>query len=260
MIVHGDCAEVMRQWVNAGEHVELAVTSPPYDNLRTYGGFAWDFPATAHALYDILCDGGILCWNVGDATVNGGETLTSFKQALYLVEKAGFTLHDTMIYEKPGFSMPSSNRYHQIFEYVFVLSKGKPRAFNPIKDKPNIRAGLPGAYGKNTKRQADGSMKLGRERPVVADYGMRHNIWRGPTASGEYPCKKLPHPAMMPQWLARDLILSFSNEGDTVLDPFGGSGTTGLAAQETKRQFRLIDVSPEYVALMEQRLYGDIFK
>ena len=259
MIVHGDCAEVMSVWAREGQCVQLTVTSPPYDGLRTYGGHAWAFEKTAHAPYDLTCDGGVVCWNVGDATVNGSETLTSFRQALYFVEQAGFIMHDTMIYEKCVFGMPSRNRYHQTMEYVFVLSKGRPRVFNPIKDKPNIWGGKT-AYGLNTKRQVDGSMKVLGARGACPLLGMRTNVWRGNTAAQEQPCKKLPHPATMPLWLARDLILSWSNPGDCVLDPFGGSGTTGLVAAQHGRQFRLIELNPEYVKLAEQRIYGDMFK
>lgn len=229
--------------------IELVLTSPPYDNLRTYGiGLPWSFSGTADQIYRVLVDGGICCWNVGDEVVNGSESLTSFKQAIHFVEKCGFRMHDTMIYEKCNFSNPSHNRYHQMFEYVFILTKGAPRCFNPIKDKLNAWAGT-GTFGKNTIREADGTMGE-RKRNIITEFGMRGNVWRGKTRGQEEMCSSLPHPAMMPKWLARDLILSWSNEGDLVCDPFAGSGTTGAAALGLGRDCILIEGNPEYLPII----------
>ncbi len=135
--------------------VQCVVTSPPYDALRTYGGFTWDFEATAKELYRVMCDGGIVCWNVGDSVVDGSETLTSAKQKIFFREQCGFRIHDTMIYEKTNFAHPETSRYHQLFEYVFILSKGSPRVFNPLMDRKNIYAGQ-GPYGKNVFRERNG--------------------------------------------------------------------------------------------------------
>lgn len=248
-ILHGDCVEEMRK-LDAGG-VQLVVTSPPYDDLRTYGGHTWDFEATALELFRVLCDGGVVCWNVGDSVVAGSETLTSAKQKIFFREACGFRIHDTMIYEKSNFSNPDRTRYHQLFEYVFILSKGRPRVFNPIKDKPNVYAGYR-PLGLNTKRERNGKQSL---RPVrqYSEFGMRGNIWRGNTAGQELPCSSCPHPAMMPKWLARDLIISWSNAGDTILDPLAGSGTTGLEAVKLGREALLIDSNTEYIELMRTR-------
>lgn len=240
----GDCVDLMHQMIRASIKVQLAVTSPPYDDLRTYGGYQWDFEATARGLYDILCDGGVLCWNVGDSTVGGCESLTSAKQKIFFVETCGFRVHDTMIYEKLNFSHPERVRYHQVFEYVFILSKGEPRCFNPIKDKPNVYAGS-GTYGVNTARGRDGVM-FERTRNLNTEFGMRGNVWRGKTRGQEEMCSSLSHPAMMPRWLARDLIYSWSNAGDTVFDPFSGSGTTAQEAAKLARSWIACDINPEY--------------
>lgn len=248
----GDCAPLMRQMIADGVRVEMALTSPPYDDLRTYGGHAWSFEATAHALFDILCDGGVLCWNVGDSTKDGSETLTSARQAIYFKDVVGFRVHDTMIYEKVNFGHPEKVRYHQLFEYVFVLSKGAPRCFNPIKDKPNACAGT-GTVGRNTVREADGSMGE-RKRNIIAEFGMRGNVWRGLTAGQEDMGRGVVHPAMMPRWLARDLIVSWSNPGDTVLDPFAGSGTTCAAAQDLGRQWIGLEINREYADAQRARI------
>lgn len=183
--------------------------------------------------------------------IDGSESLTSFKQAIFFVEQCGFRLHDTMIYEKGNFSNPSSTRYHQVFEYVFVLSKGAPRCFNPIKDKVNTYAGT-GTYGKNTLREADGTMGE-RKRNIITEFGQRGNVWRGKTRGQEEMCTSLPHPAMMPFWLARDLIISWSNEGDTVLDPFGGSGTTAQACLGIGRNAVLIEADEKCLPIIAEQ-------
>lgn len=248
-ILQGDALEMLRTL--PAESVHCCVTSPPYDNLRTYGGYSWEFEGIARELFRVLVAGGVLCWNVNDATVDGSETLTSCKQKIFFREQVGFRVHDTMIYEKLNFSHPESSRYHQMFEYVFVLSKGSPRVFNPIKDKPNIWAGS-GTFGKNTLRESDGLMKE-RKRNIITEFGRRGNVWTGRTRGQEEVCGSLPHPAMMPKWLARDLILSWSDPGETVLDPMCGSGTTLTEAIQTGRRAIGIELNPEYVQLIHQR-------
>lgn len=248
-IRQGDCLEVLRTMDS--ESVHCCVTSPPYDNLRTYGGFAFDFERTAIELFRVLVPGGIICWNVGDSVVDGSETLTSFRQAIFFKDVCGFRVHDTMIYEKTNFGHPERRRYHQLFEYVFILSKNEPRCFNPIKDKKNAWAGT-GPFGVSTMRCANGEQKP-KKRNIIAEYGMRGNVWRCKTAGQENVCTPIDHPAVMPYGLCRDLILSWSNPGDTVLDPLAGEGTTGRAALELGRKAILIELNPEYVRLAKQR-------
>ena len=241
-IYHGKAEEVLPQI----EPVQLVVTSPPYDDLRTYGGgLSWNFQAISQLLHQRLVSGGVCCWNVNDGVVNGGESLTSARQAIYFVDNVGFRMHDTMIYQKRNFSHPEKTRYHQVFEYVFILSKGAPRVFNPIKDRPNLTAGSVGNLGVNTFTERDGSKSV-RSKKVTAEFGMRHNVWLGNTRGQEDMCVKLNHPAMMPKWLARDLMRSWSNEGDTALDPFCGSGTTLVMAQSIGRRSIGIDVNEAY--------------
>ena len=247
----GDCLEVMKSLPS--QSIDLTVTSPPYDNLRTYNGYSFDFEGIAKELYRVTKDGGVVVWIVGDATVNGSETGTSFKQALYFKE-IGFNLHDTMIYQKNNFANPSSNRYHQIFEFMFVLSKGKPKAFNPIKDRKNVCAGESN-WGANKARQKDGSFKE-RPKKIVSEYGMRYNIWEFMTSKG-FATKDnfaYSHPAIFPEKVALDHIISWSNEGDTVLDCFLGSGTTGKVAKQLNRQFIGIEISPEYMEIAKKRI------
>lgn len=232
--------------------IDLTVTSPPYDNLRKYGeDFKWDFAGTALELARVTKKGGVICWNVGDQIIKRGESLTSFKQAIFFVEQAGLLLHDTMIYEKLNFSHPERVRYHQTFEYVFILAKGPPKTFNPIKDKKNVTAGNIGNLGKNSFTLPDGS-KGERARKVVQEFGMRTNVWKGKTRGQEEMCEALPHSAMMPKWLAHDLIVSWSNPGDMILDPFAGSGTTGHEAGLLGRKAILIEKEEKWRKELEK--------
>jgi len=251
------CGDSVRQLLELPNNsVHLCVTSPPYDKLRTYGGVQWDFENTARQLYRVLAPGGVVCWVVGDGVEDGSESLTTCKQKIFFREQAGFRIHDTMIYAKTNFAHPETARYHQVFEYVFVLSKGAPRVFNPIKDRPNVYAGKVGSYGINTFTRPDGSKGV-RPRKINAEFGMRHNVWTGKTRGQEEGCNKLPHPAMMPQWLARDLILSWSSPGDTVIDPFAGSCTTGIEAEKLGRKAICIEINPGYCKSIDRDLCHD---
>lgn len=238
-IFTGECLQVMKNFPE--KTIDLTVTSPPYDNLRTYNGYTFNFEGIASELYRITKDGGVVVWVVGDATINGSETGTSFKQALYFKE-IGFNLHDTMIWEKNTFSSPFPNRYHQVFEYMFVLSKGKPK-FNPIEDRKNRCVGEKRII---TIREADGSLHR-RSSKIIKEYGKRFNVWKMATAKNE-------HPAPFPEKLAEDHILSWSNEGDIILDPMAGSGTTLKMAKKNNRNYIGIEISKEYVEIINKRL------
>jgi len=229
---------------------DLTVTSPPYDNLRDYKGYSWDFETLAKELYRTTKEGGVVVWVVGDATINGSETGSSFKQALYFME-CGFNLHDTMIYEKSSFSNPSNNRYHQTFEYMFVFSKNIPKIFNAIKDRKNTYRNS----GKATRKK-DGSMDKIGERIYYGEKGMRFNVWRYPTGKGisTKDAMAYNHPAIFPEDLARDHIVSWSNENDLVFDPFMGSGTTAKMAERSNRRWIGCEISKEYCEITKSRL------
>jgi len=249
---HGDCLELMGDI--EGESVDLVVTSPPYDNLRTYndtldwGDHVW--MPVIQELFRVIKQGGVVVWVVGDATVKGSETGTSFRQALYFME-CGFNLHDTMIWEKQTFTATGAlkTRYAQVFEYMFIFTKGKIKTFNPIKDRPT--KGIRKKQG--TVRQADGTTKeqssLGK---VYAEKeAQRFNVWRINT---EVSNNNRFHPAQFSEKLAEDHILSWSNEGDTVLDPFMGSGTTGKMALLNNRKFIGIEKVDQYFNVAKQRI------
>ena len=246
----GDAAEVLAGF--KPDSIHLTVTSPPYDNLRTYKGFTFNFEKIAHQLYRVTRPGGVVVWVVADATIKGSETGTSFKQALYFKE-LGFNLHDTMIYEKAGCSMPS-NRYLSAFEYMFILSKGRPATINFICDRKNR---FTTRWGKGKKvRNRDGTFSL-RPNREIKEWGRRFNIWRyanGGQGYGATDTWAHQHPATFPEALARDHILSWSDPGAWVLDPMVGGGTTGKMARLLDRNFVGIDISQEYIDLTEKRI------
>jgi DNA modification methylase len=256
MILLGDAAIVLKDFVDGC--ISLTVTSPPYDNLRTYGNltFCIDdfyFKGIADELYRVTKEGGILVWVVGDATVKGTETLTSFKQAIYFTD-IGFKLHDTMIYQKANFAKPSFNRYHQTFEYMFILCKNHINTFNAINDRKINWAGQ--SRRVNHYTESNGISKRVKNR-TVSRYGMRHNIWiynNSGNLVGSEDRITSEHPATFPEQLAEDHIKSWSNEGDLILDPFAGSGTTLKAAQQLNRRWVGIEINPEYVQLAKKRL------
>lgn len=241
-----NCIEGMKRL--SDDAVDLTVTSPPYDNLRSYNGHVgdFDFEPTAQELYRVTKQGGVVVWIVNDATINGSETGTSFKQALYFKE-LGFNLHDTMIYQKCGCPAPEINRYYPNFEYMFVFSKGKPKTVHLLADRKNLWAGDKAC---GSLRKDDGLPKKTRVRSVVKDYGVRWNIWQ---YSHRTP-KGFEHPATFPLELAQDHIKSWSSEGDTVLDCFAGSGTTGVACVNLNRNFIGFEIDTKYFEMARERI------
>lgn len=229
------------------ESVDLVVTSPPYDNLRAYNGYSFDFEPIAQESYRVLKQGGVQVWVVGDSVVNGSETLTSMRQALYFVDECGFRMHDTMIYEALGTGAKGScYAYWQAFEYMFVLSKGQTSTVNRMADVKNWHNGQA-----SLGRYREGGNS---EKPhVVREFGIRTNIWRYAVGFAN-TSDKTGHPAPFPEKLARDHILTWSNPGDLVLDYFSGSGTTLKMARNNNRRYLGCDISAEYVELTERRL------
>lgn len=247
-VIHGDSALVLQSFPD--ECIDLTVTSPPYDNLRTYNGYVFDFETIAKQLFRVTKKGGVVVWVVGDATVDGSETGTSFRQALYFMD-CGFNLHDTMIWNKGGFTATGSLavRYASVFEYMFVLSKGSPKTFNPIKDRT---VKLPGSklHGVIRDRNGTTSRRMSGEGKTYGKFSQRFNVWEIPNPG----IAGTTHPAVFPKHIARDHIISWSNEGDTVLDCFAGSGTTLGVAKMLNRNYVGIEISSEYVELIEKRL------
>ena len=238
-----DCVQGLQQMPD--NSVDLTVTSPPYDDLRKYNGFSWDFESTARELYRVTKDGGVVVWIVNDATVKGSETGTSFRQALYFKE-CGFNLHDTMIWQKTN-PMPKVKtcRYFDVFEYMFIFSKGKPKTFNPIM----VDCKCGGQTYNSTCKNIGGENGRTKKTFILNKQRYRNNIWEIAIAQN-----KTKHPAVFPEQLVKDHILSWSNEGDVVLDCFMGSGTTAVVCEKTIRNYIGFEISYEYCEIANQRL------
>lgn len=233
------------------EHIDLTVTSPPYDKMRDYNSL-FDLDLIAKELYRTTKDGGICVWIVGDATIDGSETGTSFKQALKFIEN-GWKLFDTMIYAKPPRGAVGNNKtYWQSFEYMFVFSKGKPKTINLICDRKN-KESREGDNG--TKRLQNGDL-LKVKRGGYGEFGRRTNIWEYGTGNGQSTKDKVAfkHPAIFPEQLASDHIISWSNENETVCDIFMGSGTTAKMAKQLGRNYIGCEISGEYFEIIKERL------
>ena len=247
-LIQGDCLEKMKDIPD--NSIDLVLTSPPYDNLRTYNGnnALWGehvWKAVIKDLYRITTDGGVVVWVVQDKCVKGGESMTSFKQALRFAD-CGFLLYDTMIWLKPSPQAPTEGRYYDVFEYMFVFSKGKPKSLNLLKDRKNKSAG---AVSNKETRSCREDRKVKNEKRVVAEFSRRFNVWE--ISRGR---NKTSHPAVFPEKLAHDHIISWSNEGDTIFDPFMGSGTTGKMAKLLNRNFIGIELDEGYFKIAQDRV------
>jgi site-specific DNA-methyltransferase (adenine-specific) len=250
-----DCLEYMRN--QPDNIIDLTITSPPYDNLRDYKEYSFDYYKTLEQLYRITKPGGTVVWIVNDATINGSKTGTSFRQALAAID-IGFKLNDTMIWKKPGFSYAGglNVRYGQVFEYMFIFTKGKPKTFNALRDRKNKHVGIM----PKTKRLPDGTVLRLNKKFTQNEYGIRFNVWEQSVQTQRGDNR---HPAPFPLQLIKDHILSWSNPGDLVFDPFTGSGTTALASKELDRNFVGTEISQEYINIANKRLantYNNLFE
>ena len=249
-IIEGNCVNVMREFKE--NSIDLTLTSPPYDNLRAYKGYVFPFNDIVKELYRITKEGGIVVWVVNDATINGSETGTSFKQALKFIE-VGFNLHDTMIFQKTN-PIPQiyRKRYNGIFEYMFVFSKGKVKTHNPLKIDC-LHAGLQ-LNSTTYKNYSKGDQKRTKMANPVKKQKIKGNIWTYVVGKKKEDQEAKGHPAPFPCQLAQDHINSWTNSGDIVLDPMNGSGTTCISALQLGRQYIGIDMSKEYCDLARTRI------
>lgn len=236
--------------------IDLTVTSPPYNNLRKYNGFIFDYKSVLEQLYRVTKHGGVVAWIVGDKVEKGGKTLTSFEQALF-AKSIGFNVYDVIIYEKTSPSPPHKGRYFNSFEYMFILSKGKPKTTNLFKDRKNKTGGT--KSGVITRRELDGSLTT-KKSIEIQEYGIRTNVWTYAVGNNKSTTDRIAfkHPAIFPEKLAEDHILSWSNEGDIILDPFMGSGTTAKMSIKNNRRYLGFEISEEYCNIAETRIQETI--
>lgn len=245
-IYNENCTETMARM--PADFVDMTLTSPPYDNLRDYKGYSFDFESIAKELFRITKQGGVVVWVVGDAVIDGSESGTSFRQALYFKE-IGFNLHDTMIYQKNSYPFPPSNRYFGVFEYMFVFSKGVPKTTNLMKVETIHRE----VNSSSSQRNTDGTTDKLKYETGKAER-VKDNIWKYEVGFNKSSLDNVEHPATFPEKLASDHIKSWSNENDLVYDPFIGSGTTGKMAHILKRNWIGSEISEEYTKLAESRI------
>lgn len=246
----GDCVDIMRSMPE--NYIDLTITSPPYDNLRKYAGYIFDFNSIAEQLYRVTKIGGVLVWVVADATINGTETGTSFRQAIKFIE-LGFNLHDTMIFRKKN-PVPQiyRKRYTNEFEYMFVFTKGTVKTHNPIMvDCLNAGLELKGTTYKNYSKTAQSRGKLAN---AVKPTKIKGNVWEYVVGKRKEDQEAKWHPAPFPCQLVEDHIISWSNPDDLVFDPMCGSGTTCVVAKSMGRRYIGIDTSKDYINLASLRL------
>ena len=254
-IINDDCIKFMKKLPD--NCIDLTVTSPPYDDLRDYENkLVWDyktFRKVARELFRITKNGGVVVWVIGDKTDKGNKSLTSYRHALYFQE-VGFNIYDVIIYEKAGSGPPHPKRYFNSFEYMFVMSKGKPKTVNLLQDKKNSCAGMT-TFSDITRREKDGSL-TNKGKKVINEYGVRTNIWRYNNGKGFSSKDKIAyeHPATFPEKLVEDHIKSWSNQGDVVFDPFGGSGTTAKVSIELDRQWIYVEKVEKYCDVAKRRI------
>ena len=243
IIYNEDCLETMKRM--SDNFIDLTITSPPYDNLRVYNGYSFNFESVASELYRVTKQGGVVVWIVGDSTIKGSESGTSFRQALGFKD-AGFNLHDTMIWRKTN-PMPKvkTKRYFDVFEYMFILSKGQPKTFNPLMQATKFGGKT---YNSTMKQISNGKVRKPKIMILNAER-YKDNIWDCAVAQN-----KTDHPAVFPESLVADHITTWSSEGDLVYDPFIGSGTTALASIKLKRNYIGSEISLEYCDLTNFRI------
>lgn len=249
-ITEGDCLDVIRKF--EAESVDMVLTSPPYDNLRSYKGYVFPFENIARELFRVLKPGRVVVWVVGDATIDGSETGTAFRQALFFKE-IGFNIHDTMIFRKKN-PIPQiyRKRYNNEFEYMFVFSKGPVETHNPIM-VDCLHAGLE-LNGTTYKNYSKTEQKRSKMAKPVKNRKIKGNIWEYVVGKNLEDQDAKEHPAPFPCALARDHILSWTNRGEIVLDPMCGSGTTCRAAKQLERKFIGIDISEDYCRIARKRV------
>jgi len=260
-IVCGNCVDVMKDFPD--NSIDSVITGPPYDDIRAYNGYDFDYKKVMDQLYRIIRPGGVLVWVIGDATIKGRRTLTGARQSLY-ADSIGFWTHDEMVWQKPSFSFPSVNRCHRVHETMYVFSKGKPTTFNKITDRKNKSLcpfiKTPSSL---TRRMKDGSIKLeppGPNRLSYGEFGGRTSVWLMNTVSQENIGSHRNHPAQFPEALPDGHIKMWTNPGDLVLDPMCGSGTVCAIAKLNGRNYIGIDISKEYCDEARERVDNCVTK
>jgi site-specific DNA-methyltransferase (adenine-specific) len=233
--------------------VDLMVTSPPYDSIRDYNGYAFDLHETGKEVYRILKPGGIGVMVLQDQTHNFGKSLTSFRTILDWCDSIGFKLFECVIYRKYG---PEGawwrNRFRVDHEYMPIFLKGeRPQYFNKEPLKVQSKHGGRILTGSGSRR-TDGGTNPTVTR-MINPTKCRGTIWDYLMA-GDKDSLKRRHPATFPDQIPMDFISCFCPPGGIVLDPFMGCGSTAVAAVRLDRKFIGFEISSAYCELAKKRL------
>lgn len=250
-----ECVEGMEMLPD--DCVDLVVTSPPYDAVRKYNGFAFDLHQTGAQIHRVLKDGGIAAMVIQDQTKDFGKSLTSFRTIIDWCDSFGFKLFECVIYRKNGSEGAWwKHRFRVDHEYIPLFLKGDRPAYF---DKQPLR--VPSKHGGKVmsgsgNRRTDGATN-GTVRREINATKCRGTIWNYLMAGDKNPLKR-KHPAVFPDAIPSDLIQCFCPPGGIVLDPFIGSGSTAVQALKHERHFIGFDISQEYCDLCNQRLEKDV--
>jgi site-specific DNA-methyltransferase (adenine-specific) len=263
-VLVGDAVERLQELPDGS--VRTCVTSPPYWGLRDYGNdgqlgleptpqeFVENLCKVFDEVWRVLADDGTLWVNLGDSYANKSLAGIPWRFAFSMQDR-GWYLRQDIIWAKPN-PMPESvtDRCTKSHEYVFLLTKNPRYYFDNEAIKEPVSH--PNLIGKTQKvsYHDDSAMRNDGNRVVVrGDRRNKRSVWTVTTK----PYKEA-HFAVYPPELITPCILSGSAEGDTVLDPFSGSGTTGEVALTHGRNYFGIELNPEYAALSEKRLTNAI--
>ena len=247
----------------ADSSVQMVVTSPPYNGLRNYaanpdnafgrevtvGEYVQHAVEVLREIRRVLRQDGVVFWNIADSYREKNLCLIPQRIAI-AAQDDGWIVRDQIIWHKPA-PMPESakDRCTRSYEPILMLTKSAHYFWDTeaVAEKTNDLKTKPRRF-----RKGDASVTLRHDegnyyQPRAARNP--RNVWTlSPTPF------RGAHFATFPQGLPRRCILAASRPGDTVLDPFGGSGTTGVVAQELGRNAVLLEISPEYVKLMQKRM------
>lgn len=205
------------------------------------------------SLYRVTKEGGICAVVIGDGTKDFDKSLTTFKLAVDWCDNAGWRLFETCIYQRDG--NPGAwwnSRFRVDHEYILLFFKGaRPKSFN--KQHLMVASKHAGKTYSGTDRLTNGDFKKIQPKQVNP-MKCRGTIWRYKTSNTEGNKLKLQHPATYPDSLAEDIILCFSKEGDMVLDPMCGSGTSCVMALKNNRHTTGIDINQDYCTIAQKRL------
>ena len=266
-ILQGDCIESLKKLKD--QSINTCITSPPYWGLRDYGeGEQLGLEDTSEEFVEnlvnvfkevkrVLRDDGTVWLNLGDSYGKNKQLTGIPWRVAFALQQDGWYLRQDIIWHKPN-PMPESvtNRCTKAHEYIFLLTK-KPKYYydhEAIKEDakypqgPNSSHAIRKGVGDPKMKTRGGLHKIG----AIAKKNKR-SVWTVTTK----PFKGA-HFATFPKDLIEPCVLAGCPEGGTVLDPFGGSGTTGIVAAQHNRNAVLLELNQEYIDLAEERIKKEL--